>query len=662
MKKSLPFSPEFSDVIDLKRNTAREWVESTIPAIHQHSAVQFLGTTIGRKKISLLFLGIFLVLGLFLVRSASLQIFSGHGFAVLAQRNKVKTITVSARRGVIYDRNGVLLVQNVPNFELQLNEAELPASQNERRNEFKELEAITGVPAQEIGDQILKHTIADPLVLMDSIEYAQALGIIVKTAHMPGVQVVLRDRRNYLFGSTMSLSHIIGHTGVISEKEYAKNSDRYLPSDSIVKAGIEAHYEDELHGQDGKKEMEVDALGAARRIVSEDVPKDGKSIVLTIDKGLQDSAEQSLKTVLEKFHTKKGIVIASDPRTGEVLAMVSLPSYDNNLFSKKISPEDYKKIYDDPSQPLYSRAIQGEYPSGSTIKPIVAAAALQEHVITPETSFLSTGGIRVSQWLFPDWKAGGHGRTNLAKALAESVNTYFYIIAGGYNGFVGLGPTKLLSYYRLFGIDKKTGIDLPGEHAGFVPSPEWKKSRTGEPWYIGDTYHVAIGQGDILVTPLQIHKMTEFFANGGWSVQSHIFRSVKKDSGAGTIPAPTPYIKDILDSSNISAVREGMHQTVLAGSGRRLLSLRVSAAGKTGTAQWKSTARPHAWFTGWAPFDNPQIVVTVLVEEGEEGSRSAIAVADDVLRWYFAQRDDSSRQEENDAAGGGDSAGRVDKR
>ncbi|MDP2629924.1 MAG: penicillin-binding protein 2 [Candidatus Uhrbacteria bacterium] len=662
MKKSLPFSPEFSDVIDLKRSTAREWVESTVPFIHQHSSVQFLGTTIGRRKISLLLLGIFFVLGLFLVRSASLQIFSGDGFALLAQRNKVKTVTVSARRGVIYDRNGILLVQNVPNFQLQLNEAELPASQNERNNEFKDLEVISGVPAEDIVNQVLKHTSADPLVLMDNIEYAQALGIIVKTAHMPGVQVVLRDRRNYLFGSTMSLSHVLGHTGVISEKEYAKNPGRYLPSDSIGKDGIEAYYEDELHGYDGKKEMEVDALGAARRIVSENVPKDGTSIVLTIDKELQDVAEQSLKKILEKFHTKKGVVIASDPHTGEILAMVSLPTYDNNLFSKKITPEDYKKIYEDPSQPLYNRAIQGEYPAGSTIKPIVAAAALQEHVVTPDTSFLSTGGIRISQWFFPDWKAGGHGRINAAKAIAESVNTYFYIVSGGYNGFVGLGPTKLLSYFRLFRIDKKTGIDLPGEHAGFVPSPEWKKEKTGEPWYIGDTYHVAIGQGDILVTPLQINKMTEFFANGGWSVQSHIFRSVKADNQARDMSAPTPYIKDILDTSNVSAVREGMRQTVLAGSGRRLLSLRVPAAGKTGTAQWKSTARPHAWFTGWAPFDKPQIVVTVLVEEGEEGSRSAIAIADDVLRWYFANRDTAPQKEESDMVGGGDSTGRVDKR
>ncbi len=639
MKNRTPFAPEFSDVIGLKHTRTLEWVESTAPVMHQHASVQFLGTTIGKKKISFLFFCFLAILLVFLLRSASLQIFSGKGFALLALQNKVKTVTVSARRGVLYDRYGTLLVQNIPRFVLRVNPAELPRSHDARNSEFNQLERISGVLAADIEERVKKSTLADPLILLDEIEYSDALVIIVKTTNMPGVDVVLRDRRNYLFGSSMSLSHIIGHMGSISQDEYAADPEHYLATDSIGKDGIELQYEHALRGIDGRKELEVDALGAARRVVSQEPPSDGKSITLSIDKGLQDIAEQSLAKVLEKFNTRRGVAVASDPQTGEILAMVSMPSYDNNIFSKRISPNDYKKLSEDPDHPLYNRAIQGEYPSGSTIKPIVAAAALQEHIITRDTSFLSSGGIHVSKWFFPDWKAGGHGRTTVIKALAESVNTFFYIVAGGYNGFVGLGPRTLLSYYRLFGIDKRTGIDLPGEHTGFVPSPEWKKEKTGEPWYIGDTYHIAIGQGDVFVTPMHIHMMTQYFANSGWAAVPHFFHSFT-DSQDKT-PDDTIksyYLKDSIDPEYVAIVREGLRQTVLAGSGRRLASLGVTAAGKTGTAQWKSTARPHAWFTGWAPFDNPQIVITVLIEEGEEGSRSAIAVADDMFRWYFQHR------------------------
>ncbi|MBI4599997.1 penicillin-binding protein 2 [Candidatus Uhrbacteria bacterium] len=652
MKRNTPFAPAFPDTLSLKRKSAHEWVESTAAFAGWHDAVQFLGTTIGRKKISLLFFIIILILGLFLARSASLQLWSGRGFAVLAQNNKIKTVTISARRGVLYDRNGAQLVQNIPRFVLQVNRTELPAGTDERMRVNEALASLSGIPASEIALRIERHRVAEPLVLLDEIEYSQALDLIVKTADMQGVEVVLRDRRNYVFEKTQSISHIVGHMGMINPDEYAGRSGSYRPTDSIGKDGIELQYEKELRGIDGKKEIEVNALGAERRILSEDEPRDGKSIILSIDTELQSVAEESLKKILEKFKTSRGVVIVSDPRTGEILALVSLPAFDNNIFSKKISPEAYADILKNPDRPLFNRAIQGEYPAGSTIKPLVAAAALQEHIVDADSSFLSSGGIRIGQWFFPDWKEGGHGRTNLGKALAESVNTYFYIVAGGYNGFAGLGQEKLLSYYRRFGIDKKTGIDLPGEHAGFIPSPEWKKERTGEPWYIGDTYHSAIGQGDILVTPLAIHLMTEYFANGGWALQPRLFLGYKSSDGAPSISSEKNYVlRGIIDPAYIEDVRQGLRQTILVGSGRRLSTLPITSAGKTGTAQWKSTARPHAWFTGWAPFEKPEIAVTVLVEEGEEGSRSAIAVADDILRWYGVKKQKSSPSRQGNASG-----------
>jgi len=276
----------------------------------------------------------------------------------------------------------------------------------------------------------------------------------------------------------------------------------------------------------------------------------------------------------------------------------------------------------DPALPLFPRASRGEYPSGSTIKMVIAAAALQEHIVTPQTSILSTGGIRIGEWFFPDWKSGGHGRTNLSKALAESVNTYFYMIGGGYQSFAGLGIDRLARYLKDMGLGSKTGIDLPNEKDGFVPDPEWKEKTKKEIWYIGDTYHVSIGQGDTIVTPLQVHAYTNYFANKGTSYVPHLVKSI----------TPQIYKKDIFASDIVNDVRLGLREGVLSGSSKRLSLLPVSSAGKTGTAQWSKDRAPHAWFTGWAPFDDPKVSITVLIEEGEEGSRSAIQVAYEILK------------------------------
>jgi penicillin-binding protein 2 len=332
---------------------------------------------------------------------------------------------------------------------------------------------------------------------------------------------------------------------------------------------------------------------------------------------------------------KRGVVIASQPSTGDILALVNLPTYDSNTFARGISSEEYGRLATDPDKPLFERALNGEYPSGSTIKPIVAVAGLQEGIITGATRLMSSGGIRFGQWLFPDWKPGGHGITDVVKAIAESVNTFFYAIGGGYGDILGLGPERLLSYFRLFGLGSETGVDAQ-EKKGFVPSPEWKRGKTGEPWYIGDTYHVAIGQGDVSVTPLQVNLFTSYFANGGVNYQPRFVReSIDTPTGHRTQIESKVYRKDVVASQHVALVREGMRQTVVSGSGRRLSLLPVSAAGKTGTAQWNTTKPPHAWFTGWAPFENPAVVITVLVEEGEEGSRIASPVAYEILKWYF---------------------------
>jgi len=359
-------------------------------------------------------------------------------------------------------------------------------------------------------------------------------------------------------------------------------------------------------------------------------------LVLSIDSDLQKKSEEILSANLKKLNLTKGAVIISDPNNGEILSLVSLPTFDNRLFAEGISADDYKKLIEDKDNPMFNRAISGEYPSGSTVKMIFAAAALQEKVITENTTILSNGGLKVAQWFFPDWKAGGHGLTSVRKAIAESVNTFFYYIGGGYQDFVGLGIERLVKYLNLFGLGNTLGIDLPNEATGFVPSQEWKEKVKGEKWYIGDTYNLSIGQGDLLVTPLQVNEWTAYFAAGGKEYQPHVVKEIL-DSNDKTIKTITesPLRDTLIDSYNVEIVRQGMRQTVTSGSAKRLLDLPVDSAAKTGTAQWNTTKDPHAWFTAFAPYKNPQIVITVLVEEGKEGSSVALTVAHDIMAYYF---------------------------
>jgi penicillin-binding protein 2 len=317
-----------------------------------------------------------------------------------------------------------------------------------------------------------------------------------------------------------------------------------------------------------------------------------------------------------------------DARDGSIRALVSLPAYDDNLFAGNVSTTAYKALLADEHRPLFPRVWAGQFPSGSTIKPLIAAAALAENVITPNTTVLSVGGIGVGPWFFPDWKAGGHGRVNVRSAIAWSVNTFFYTIGGGYGDFIGLGVDRLTAWMRNFGLGSASGVDLPGEAPGHVPSQEWKQETKGDRWYIGDTYNLSIGQGDLLVTPLQMARITAAIANGGDLVIPHVVMS-----------SSTPDVPRLdADAATFATVRQGMRDTVVYGSGRALSVLPVASAGKTGTAQWNSEKPYHAWYIGYAPAEKPEVVVTVLLEEGGEGSSFAVPVAGDILRAWWNEK------------------------
>ncbi|MFH1610932.1 MAG: penicillin-binding transpeptidase domain-containing protein, partial [Patescibacteria group bacterium] len=322
----------------------------------------------------------------------------------------------------------------------------------------------------------------------------------------------------------------------------------------------------------------------------------------------------------------------------EILAMVSCPTYDNNYFTNTLkNSEEITQLITNEKQPLFNRAIQGEYPPGSIFKLVVGAAGLEEGIINRNTRFLSVGGISIGQWFFPDWKGGGHGSTDITKAIAESVNTFFYYTGGGYQDeFGGLGLNRITDYAERFGYGKEQNIDLPGEAKGFLPDQIWKQEVTGRPWYIGDTYHLSIGQGDIIVTPLQIASVTSYFANNGVLYKPHLVKERIDYRNTKYEVKPEIIKKDIIGQNHTDSIRQGLRDAVIYGSAVYLSDLPVVVAGKTGTAQVGGDKEAHAWFTGFAPYDNPNIVITVLVENGEEGSRIAVPVAKEVLRWYFS--------------------------
>jgi penicillin-binding protein 2 len=604
----------------------------------------YLGVGLPNSRFIFLLICLFVGTGLLFSRAAYLQVVKGDYYSDVSNDNRIRIYNIPAPRGIIYDRNGVELVKNIPSFAVYITPSDYWKNDENQKLiqgwltknglevDFMELEKV---------DSSRKEYF-EPVVVFDGLDYEQAMRLRIESSDYPGVLIDVRAKREYLNkdnGLIESLSHILGYEGNISEKEYDKlRESGYLLNDNIGKIGIEKQYETELRGKYGKEQIEVNASGKAIKILAKQEVVKGDAVYLSIDLEMQAKLEQIIEEYLIKYNKRKAAAIVMDPNTGEILSMISYPGYDNNLFAGGIKNEDYSTLINDKDLPMFNRVISGEYPSGSVIKPVIASAALNEGIVSEHTSFLSAGGVRIGEWFYPDWQAGGHGITDVRKALAQSVNTYFYIVGGGYGQQEGLGANRIKEYCSRFGLSQQTGIDLPGERNGLLPDPEWKEKVKNEKWYIGDTYHYAIGQGDVLVTPLQVANYTSAFANGGTLYQTKLVdRIFDQDSDQEVETTSTVLNENMVDPYNIQVVRQGMRQAVTSGSGRLLNSLPVTAAGKTGTAQWGLDNDPHAWFTSFAPYDNPELVVTVLVEEGEEGSKISTWIANDFYNWYFRQ-------------------------
>ncbi|HRY36301.1 MAG TPA: penicillin-binding protein 2 [Candidatus Magasanikbacteria bacterium] len=636
---------------DLSGKYRQTWVEESF-SFEQQTGKQrifsatkdHLGPSLNAKKIFYFFLAIVFGVLILVSRVLFLQAVKGEEYRLLAENNRARIRPIPAERGIIYDRFQTQLVQNIPSFSLSIVPQDFPKDKELAKKTMERLSFMTGVKQEEIERLLEKYGSYsyESLVIKENLDYETALKLYIENADLPGILIEKGTKRLYLNRDpaekegTLSLSHLLGYLGKLNDDDLTRlKSKGYLTTDNLGKAGIEKTYEEVLRGVYGKKKVEVDALGKEQNVLAEEPPTPGKNLVLSLDAQAQVKLEKLLSAQLKKIGKSKGSAIAMNPETGEILAMVSLPSFDNNDFSGGISTERYRQYLYDKNKPLFNRAIGGAYPSGSTAKLVVAAAALQEHVVSRTTAFLSTGGLEVGNWFFKDWQAGGHGITNVVKALAWSVNTFFYYVGGGYNNFSGLGADKIIQYMKEFNLGKSTGIDLPGENTGFVPSKQWKQETKNERWYVGDTYNLAIGQGDLLVTPLQVAVWTGAVANGGKVIKPHLAKYVVDTSEKTAYEISTQVINSgFVSENNINIVREGMRECVKTGSCKLLNSLPFLAAGKTGTAQWSKKADPHAWFTGFAPYNNPKIVITVLIEEGKEGSTAAMPVANEFLRWW----------------------------
>jgi len=651
------------------------WAESSFLADTSHK--ETLSLSFNFRRLIYFALVVTLLMAILFFKIVWLQLFNYENYRLLAEGNRLRSEIIEPKRGIIYTADLRPLVRNTANFVLYFRPIDLPRDELVRDRLLRQVSrALEGEKLSDeniftapltaevsiIGDNArfyeLKEALSNvrigspesyqALFVADNIDYDRAILLSLQLQNWPGVFLSSKTRREYLQPEATSsltlltgssLSHLLGYTGKISKEELKNLSNDYLPIDYVGKMGIEYSWEKELRGSPGRKNIEVDALGRQKKVVNEVAAVNGVNLRLSINWDLQKKAEEILLSYLEKNNLRRASLIALNPNNGEVLALISLPTYDNNLFAKGIKTEEYKVFLDDLDQPLFNRAVSGEFPSGSTIKPIFAAAALQEKIIDENTSFISSGGLQIGEWFFPDWKPGGHGTVNVRQALAWSVNTFFYYIGGGYGGFRGLGLDGLVKYAYLFGLGELSGIDLPGERPGFIPTSDWKRATKNEAWYIGDTYHVSIGQGDILVTPLQVVNYTAAIASGGILYRPHLVSAILGENSQ-VINQISPEIirRDFIDAKNIKIVREGMRETVTTGSARSLNSLPVAVAGKTGTAQWSSKKANHAWFIGFAPYENPEIALVILVEEGVEGSTMAVPIAKDLLAWYYASR------------------------
>lgn len=568
------------------------------------------------------------------LRSIYLVIPAGDSYSARAKANYIKEIWEKSPRGLVYDYNLRPLVKNISSFNLVAIPGELPRDKDAQKNIIATLSQFLNKDPAEITLQFsrIDRFTFKPVLLLEDLTHEEMIALKSKLQDLPGLQLEENFKRDY---ASNIFSHILGYTGRVSPADVKNNPD-YLMTDIVGKDGLENEYEKYLKGRHGVTLVETRAQGGKGEVIGKTVSESGNNLVLFLDYGLQEKLTQAMNQALANTGLSSAAAVAIDPTSGGILALQSFPLFNGNAFSSRLGVEEYNKLFNSKTKPLFNRAIAGLYPPGSTIKPFIGIAALQEKIVDDKTTVNDTGSIFAGTQEFRGWKP--LGVVDIYKAISMSSNIFFYSVGGGYGAIPGLGPLKIGDYLKRFGFASLSGIDLPGEAAGFVPSPDWKRLAKKEGWFIGDTYNMSIGQGFVQVTPLELAVATAAIANNGAILKPRIVKSII-DKNGNVVESIEPQIlsRDFVDAKSLGIIREAMHETVVSGSGRALSQLPGSAAAKTGTAQTGVGNNTHAWFTVFAPYEKPKIALTVLVENGGEGSSVAVPIARDVLEWYLGR-------------------------
>ena len=572
-----------------------------------------------KQRINWLLIFIIICFSFLVLNLWYLQIIKGGEFKERAVKNCIRSLVEDAPRGYIYDRQKEILVANRPAVVVSI----IPAEVDDLEELSKRLAKIIGLSEEAIVQKVKKYTANPfkPVQILDDCEKAIVIEIEEKREELKGVILEVKPRRNYLYQKLAA--HCLGYVGEIDKAELQRlGNPEFQGGDIIGKAGLEKYYDDLLKGEKGGKEVEVDALGREVATLLFKRPVPGEDLVLTIDRDLQIYGENLL-------YGKKGSIILSNPYTGEILALVNEPSFNPNLFARGISQSDWERISSDPEYPLTNRSIQCAYPPGSAFKIITAIASLEEGITDRKRKVYCSGTFKLADQVFNCWKKSGHGNLNIIDAIAQSCNIYFYTMGKE------LGIEGFNKYMHKFGLEEKVGIDLPGEALGIIPSREWKQKEFKQIWFPGDDINLSIGQGYVLLTPLQIHSIVCAITTEGDIYKLHLVKEIISPEG-NVVKRIEPEISRKVDisASTFQIVKEGLRAAILKGTGWRANSKELSIAGKTGTAQ-NPQGETHAWFVGFAPYENPEVCITVFIENGGEGGEIAAPIARAMLEKYF---------------------------
>jgi penicillin-binding protein 2 len=579
--------------------------------------------------------------GVLIFRLFYIQLWEGETYQSLSENNRIRLLEIHSPRGKIMDVNHENLADNRPCFHVTA----IPEEVQDYDALEETLAARSPLPPEILEKRIQELKRATPFrsyILWKDASWETMAYLEANRVRIPGVVIQVNQSRDYLFGDL--LASVIGYMGEINAAQLEQDHGKhYRMGDRIGKVGVEKMMEEHLRGQKGGMQVEVDARGRQIRILRERDPFPGSNVVLCLDRRLQEAAWNALGD-------QTGTAIAVDPRDGSVLCYVNRPSFDPNLFVRGIPLREWEALRDHPRHPMTNRGIQGQYPPGSVFKILVAIAALQEGVITADEKIFCSGIHKLGRWNFRCWNRYGHGWTDLHKALVESCDVYFYQVGQR------LGIERIREYAKRYGLGGKTGIRIGGERSGLVPSPEWKKKKYNTPWYEGETLMVSIGQGALIVTPIQIVMMVSAVANGGDLWTPRLVKQLEYPDGQLVMKnAPERRASISLQPRTHALVRQALRDVVHSkkGTGQRAQVPNVEVAGKTGTAQvvrqeeggrdedqvpWEQ--RDHAWFACYAPVQAPEIAVTVLVEHGGHGGSAAAPIAQKILETYFSLQEE----------------------